>query len=291
MIEYTLLAGIFFGLYFSLMAMGLNLIFGVMKIINLAHGDFIMLGAFFSYLAYQYLHVSPWLVVVAAAAVLAAIGFILYYPLVPRLLRSRDPEMLSLVLFFGLSQVIEALAVIAFGNNPRSVNLPIMTSHPIAVLGQSFQASWILTAGVSTVAIGLMYLYLYRTRLGFATRAVMGSRDEAAASGLNVHRVSMITFGIGLALAAGAGVLAPLMLGSIYPSMGIALTTTSFAVIVIGSLGNPAGTLLGGLIYGVSTMLMETYFSSWSSMVPYLLLLLIVFLKPEGLLGKGVRSA
>lgn len=288
---YALLAGLFFGLYFSVMALGLNLVFGVMKIINLAHGDFLMLGAFFAYVAYAHFHANPLLVLVAAVVIFGTAGFALYFPIVPRLLKSYDPEMLSLVLFFGMSQTIEAIAVIIFGNNPHSVNLPIMTAHPVTFLGQSFQAAWILTAWVSALTMALVYIFLYRTRLGIATRAVMGDKSEAASSGLNVHRISMMTFGMGLALAAIAGVLAPFIIGSIYPSMGVALTTSAFAVIVIGSLGNPLGTLLGGLIYGISTSLMQTYLSSWASMVPYVLLLLIVLVKPSGLLGKGVRNA
>lgn len=291
MLEFTLVSGVLFGLYFSLMALGLNLVFGVMQVVNLAHGDFLMLGAFAAYFAYTAGHVNPLMAVIVVAAGFLLLGFLLYFPLIPRLLRSHDPEMLSLILFFGVSQVLEAVAVIAFGNNPRSVELSILGARPVAFLGHGYQASWLVSATVSLLAIGIVYGYLYGTRLGYATRAIMGDREEAASSGVPVHRVSALAFGIGLSMAAVSGALSPLMLGSIFPTMGLGLTVTAFAVIVIGSLGNPLGTVLGGLVYGVSLLLMQTYFSSWSNLVPYLLLIVILLVKPSGLLGKGMRRA
>lgn len=288
---YALLSGVLFGFYFALLALGLNLIFGVMRIINLAHGEFIMLGAYGAFVAYHYGHISPLLSIVFVLVIFFALGALLYFPLVPRLLESRDPEMLSLIMFFGLSQVLEALAVMAFGNNPQSLNQNLLGGGQVNFAGQQYQVSWITSATISLVAIGLVWAFLYRTRLGFATRAVMGDREEAKASGLNVHRISLAIFGLGLGLAGVAGVLAPFMLGSINPAMGISLTSTAFAVVVIGSLGSPIGTIIGGLIYGISTILMQTYFSSWASMVPYVLLLLIILVKPSGIFGKGVRSA
>ena len=136
-----------------------------------------------------------------------------------------------------------------------------------------------------------VYLYLYRTRIGYLTRAVMVNREEALATGINVHRVSAIAFGVGLGLAALSGVFAPFMLGSITPAMGVDVTVTSFAVIVIGSLGRPLGTVLGGLIYGVSYMLMQSYYSSWANLLPYVLLVAILLVRPSGLLGRQVRRA
>jgi branched-chain amino acid transport system permease protein len=117
----------------------------------------------------------------------------------------------------------------------------------------------------------------------------MASRDEALATGIDVERVSMISFVIGLALAGTAGVFVPYLLGSISPDIGNELTTTSFAVIIIGSLGNPLGTGIGGLVFGIGTLVMQTFFPSWSNLVPYALLVLIVLVRPAGLLGKSVR--
>ena len=273
------------------MGIGLNLIFGVMRFVNLAHGDFLMLGAFGAYFAYTFWGLSPALALVVEIIVMIAIGALIYYAFVPRLLRSRDPEMLSLIFFFGISQIIQAIAVIAFSNNPRSIVWSALGSANYQVLGQGFQESWVVSALISAIVIALVYVYLYHTKIGYATRAVMGSQEEAASSGINVHRVSAIAMGIGLALASAAGTLSPFLLGSITPNMGSDITTTSFSIIIIGSLGNPLGTVLGGLIYGLSSMFMQSYVPSWANLVPYLLLFLILLFKPSGLLGKVVRHA
>ncbi|HXY98524.1 MAG TPA: branched-chain amino acid ABC transporter permease [Stellaceae bacterium] len=306
MLTYTLLAGLLFGLYFSLVGLGLNLVFGVMRIVNLAHGDFLMLGAFLAFWLFNLFALNPIPGVAVAFALFLLAGLPLYYLLVPRLLAARDPEMLSFILFFGFSQVIEAVATIAFGTSERSIpgstmaraaaavasllGLPYRPG-PVEFLGQSFPVAWAAGGIASALAVLLIYLYLYRTRLGYLTRAVMASREEAISTGIDVHRVSAVAFGIGIALAAVAGVFAPFMLGSITPAMGVDVTITSFAVIVIGSLGNPLGTVLGGVLYGVSYMFMQSYYGSWANLLPYLVLIAVLLARPSGLLGRQVRRA
>jgi branched-chain amino acid transport system permease protein len=307
MLLYSVLAGVLFGLYFSLIGLGLNLVFGVMRIVNLAHGDFLMLGAFLAFWLFALFAVNPIPVLPIAFAAFVAVGLPLYYLLVPRLLKAKDPEMLSFILFFGLSQVIEAVTTIAFGTSERSIPGDqlgravaaverVFIGHevengPVEILGQTFPAAWVASGIASGCAVVLVYLYLYRTRLGYLTRAVMDNREEAVATGINVHRISALAFGIGIGLAAIAGVFAPFMLGSITPAMGGEVTVTAFAVIIIGSLGNPVGTVLGGVIYGVSYMLMQSYYSSWANLLPYVLLIAILLVRPSGLLGRQVRRA
>lgn len=307
MLAYAIVAGILFGLYFSLVGIGLNLVFGVMRIVNLAHGDFLMLGAFVAFWLYTLTGIDPLYAVLISFVVFLAVGLVLYPLLVPRLQKSKDPEMLSIILFFGLSQVIEACVTIAFGTSERSIPSIQLGSSvfaamarvfgtdpdpgPVSVLGQSFPSPWVVSAVVSVIAIGLVYVYLYRTRLGTLTRAVMSRRDEALASGINVDRVSAAAFGIGLALAAIAGVFAPFMFGSITPAFGVDATVTSFVIVVLGSLGNPLGTAIGGIVYGVSYMLVQTYLSSWADLLPYVLLIAILLLRPSGILGRRVRVA
>src|SRR6516165_11004072 len=305
MLIYALVAGVLFGLYFSLVGIGLNLVFGVMRIVNLAHGDVLMLGAFVALGVVALAGIDP---LFAVPLVFVLAGVLLYWVLVPRLQGSANPEMLSIILFFGLSQVIEAITTIFAGTSERSIQSRLLgtvfstikvklfggkpgRAGPIQVFGQSFPAPWVIAAVTSLIAIALVYLYLYRTRLGTLTRAVMSRREEALATGIDVDRVSAAAFGIGLGLAAVAGVFAPFMFGSVTPAFGADATVTSFAIVVLGSLGNPLGTALGGVVYGVCYMLVQTYLSSWADLLPYVLLILILLLRPSGLLGRQVRVA
>ena len=291
LLEYALVGGVLYGIFFSLVGIGLNLVFGVMRMINLAHGQFIMLGGFGAYILFQDLHLNPILGIPLAIVSAVAIGYPLYYAVVPRLQRSRDPEMFSFILFFGLAQMIEAIATLVFGADERSLPPDTLGSGSFSVLGQAFPDSWWVAAAVSILSILGLYLYLTRTKLGFATRAIMTNREEALVSGIDVDRVSSIALIIGLALASTAGVFVPYLLGSISPSVGENLTTSAFAIIIIGSLGRPLGTVIGGLVFGLGTMLMQTYYSSWSNLVPYALLVIIVLIRPSGLLGRAVRQA
>jgi branched-chain amino acid transport system permease protein len=308
MLIYALVAGVLFGLYFSLVGIGLNLVFGVMRIVNLAHGDTIMLGAFVALGVVTLAGIDPLFAVPLAFVLFLLAGVVLYWLLVPRLQASSNPEMLSIILFFGLSQVVEAVTTILAGTSERSIQSRLLgtvfstikvkifggkpgASGPVQIFGQSFPAPWVIAAATSLIAIGLVYVYLYRTRLGTLTRAVMSCRDEAFATGIDVDRVSAAAFGIGLGLAAVAGVFAPFMFGSVTPAFGADATVTSFAIVVLGSLGNPLGTALGGIVYGVCYMLVQTYLSSWADLLPYVLLILILLLRPSGLLGRRVRVA
>ncbi len=291
LLEYALVGGILYGIFFSLIGIGLNLIFGVMRIINLAHGQFIVLGAYLAWIISRHFGFNPLWAIPLSVVCATIVGYPLYYAVVPRLQRSGDPEMLSFILFFGIGQIIEAVTGLAFGADQRSLPSAALGSGNIGVLGQQFPDNWWVAAGVSVAAIVALYLYFSRTRLGYATRAIMANRDEALATGISVNRVSAIAFVAGLALASIAGMFVPYLLGSVSPDLGNELTTTSFAIVIIGSLGNPLGTVIGGLVFGLGTMLMQTYYSSWSNLVPYVLLILIVLARPTGLLGKAVRNA
>jgi branched-chain amino acid transport system permease protein len=289
--EYAIAAGLVFGLYFALVGVGMNLAFGVMRIVNLAHGDFLMLGAFTAFWLFRSAALHPIVVVAASFVLFFALGLPLYYLLVPRLARSREPEMLSIILFFGLSQTIEAIVSMLFGNTERSISSRVLGGGPVPLMGQKIPYSWLYAGATAAVIMFGVYLYLHHTRLGRQTRAIMAQREEALAIGIDVHRISAIAFGMATGLAAVAGVFAPFMFGSFSPAMGVSLDLVSFAVIVIGSLGSPLGTILGGLIYGVSLMLMRTYVSSFADLLPNLILIGVLLVKPSGLLGRRVRHA
>lgn len=291
MLYHAVLGGLVYGLYFTLVGLGLNLMFGVMRIVNLAHGDMIMLGAYAAWALFTAWAVHPLVAALAILLAFTALGIPVYYLIVPRLLRARDAEMLSLILFFGLQQIIEAAATIAFGTTERSIPGRVLGHHPVRILGQVLPAAWVWAGAVSAVCVAALYLYLYHSPAGMLTRAVMSNREEAKASGIDVDRVCSLAFGIALALAGIAGVFAPFMLGSVTPAIGPDLNIAAFAVIVIGTLGNPIGTVLGGIIYGVSLMLMQTYLSAWANLLPNLLLIAVLLVRPSGLLGRRVRRA
>ncbi len=291
MLTSAIISGLFFGLYFTLVGLGLNLVFGVMRIVNLAHGDFLMLGAYAAFWLFTLLALHPLASSALVLAGLFVLGIPIYYLIVPRLMRARDTEMLSLILFFGMSQVIEAIVSILFGNDERSIPARVFGIGPLTIAGARMPRAWVYGAVASAVCVLAVYLYLYRTRFGRLTRAVMVSRDEALATGIDIHFVSAVAFGIGIALAGIAGVFAPFMLGSVTPSIGVGINIAAFAVIVVGTLGNPLGTVLGGIIYGASLMLMQTYLSSWANLLPNLLLIAVLLIRPEGLLGRQVRRA
>src|SRR6202008_3185144 len=228
MLTYALVAGVLFGLYFSLVGIGLNLVFGVMRIVNLAHGDVLMLGAFIALGVVTLAGIDPLFAVPLAFIVFLIAGLLLYWVLVPRLQGSVNPEMLSIILFFGLSQVVEAITTIFAGTSERSIQSRLLgtvfstikvklfggkpgASGPIQFFGQGFPAPWVIAATTSLIAIALVYVYLYRTRLGTLTRAVMSRRDEALATGIDVDRVSAAPLGIGVGLAAVAGGFGPFL--------------------------------------------------------------------------------
>ncbi len=289
--EYAIVAGVLFGLFYSFLSIGLNLVFGVQRIVNLAHGDVIMIGGFASWELYYTYHMNPLISVVVVIPPTVLVGYIIYRLVVGPLSKAKDPEMLSLILFFGVSQILEALVTIFLGNNQRSIPDSSLISKPIQFLGQSYPGVWWIVAGASIPMMGLILLYLYKTKLGTATRAIMADSVEAAAVGIDVRKVSAITFGVGLGITASVGAIAPFMLGGVDPSEGVNLTILAFAVIVIGSLGNMSGTIVGGVIFGLALELTQLYIPSWSSLIPYALLLLVLLVKPSGVLGRRMRSA
>src|ERR1700742_256141 len=182
MLVYALVAGVLFGLYFSLVGIGLNLVFGVMRIVNLAHGDCLMLGAFIAVGIVGLFGVDPLFAVPLAFVIFLVAGMLLYWVLVPRLQGSTNPEMLSIILFFGLSQVLEAVTTIFLGTSERSIQSRALgtvvstikvtwfggapvSAGPVQIVGQGFPMPWVIAGVTSLIAIALVYVYLYRTRL------------------------------------------------------------------------------------------------------------------------------
>ena len=251
MLIYALVAGVLFGLYFSLVGIGLNLVFGVMRIVNLAHGDFLMLGAFVAFGVVTLVGIDPLFAVPLAFVIFLLVGLLLYWVLVPRLQGSVNPEMLSIILFFGLSQVIEAVTTIFFGTSERSIQSRLLGtvfqtikvklfggkpdgSGPIQIFGQGFPAPWVIAAVTSLIAIALR-LCLF---LPHAAGHVDPCGDVAPRRGAGHRHRRRPRLGCGFrhwprARLARRRVRA-LHVRSVTPAFGADATVTSFAIVVLG---------------------------------------------------------
>lgn len=289
---YALIAGLMFGVFFAAVSIGLNLLFGVMRIVNVAQGDMMVWGGYLALTLYEVFHIGPLFAIPLVFVVAVLCGGIAYYGLMPRVLRAPDPSLVSLIVFFGISEILQAVAMIVFGADQRFLPRELLGGdRTVYMFDHAYPVAWFIVGSVSAVIVVLVFAYLYKTRLGYATRAIMSNRGEAASVGINVSRISAINFAIGIGLAAIPGCLVTFIYGNLSPSSGLELTIIAFAVVIIGSMGKPMGALLGGIIYGIATALMQVYLSSWSTFFPNALLLVIMLIRPSGLLGSRAREA
>lgn len=282
----TLLSSLFIGIFYGLVGIGLTISFGVLRLLNIAHGDFIMLGAFGAFWLHELFGLSVFASGPLIVAPLAfAIGLCLYPLLVRRLEKFKDPEAVSLLVMFGLSVFLANAAALFWGTSVRGIVAPLPISR-IDVLGQTVPAGWIAAAIVGLLTITAMLLVLKYSRLGRSIRAIMQSSQLSAAVGIDVQRITAISFAISVALAAFAGAMLPLVSPAISSSMGMRYTIVAFTVVILGSIGKPMGALLGGIIFsevlGISNILLPP---SQAQLVAYGLLLLVIYFRPQGVLG------
>jgi branched-chain amino acid transport system permease protein len=280
MLGQVVISGILVGGLYALVALGLALIFGVMRVINIAHGPLLMLGAYATFFLHHALGLNPYLSLVVSMPLLFVLGAALQRLLVFRVVDA--PELSSLLLTFGISIALVNLAQLAFTSDLRAVEF-ITGSYlvgPFAV-SKSRLYAFLFAAAITTAA----FLFLQRTRLGKAIRATSQSREVAMVCGIDVGRVHMITFGLAAALAAAGGTLLSVIV-AIQPEMGQIWTVKSFLVIVLGGAGNYPGALLGGLLLGLVEQLASLLLTAQlSEAVAYVLLVVALLLRPTGLLG------
>lgn len=276
--------------FFSLAALGLNLVFGVMRIVNLAHGEFLVMGSYLAIALATHYGFNPVMSLAVIIPLFFAIALLLYYPLVPKLQKSEDPEMSSFILFFGVSFAMEGIAVQLFGVNYETISYSLFKPLHMDILGSTVPTAWVVTAGVSVAALVCMYLYLYRTKIGLQTRALMINKEEAMANGISVNRVSSIAFGLSIALAASAGAFSSLISYPTYPSIGDTFTLVSFAIIIVGALGDPLATVIGALVFAFAYGYTDIYIPNWSAIVPFIILIAVILVRPQGILGRKARE-
>jgi len=280
MLGQVVISGILSGALYAMVALGLALIFGVMRIINVAHGPLLMLGAYATFFLYSALGINPYLTVPVSMLVLFAVGLLLERTLVFRVVDA--PELSSLLLTFGISIALVNLAQLLFTSDLRSVEY-LAGSWVVGPLALS--KARVVAFTVASALTGLSFFFLQRTRLGKAIRATSQNREVAMVCGIDVQRIHLVTFGLSAGLAGAGGALIAVIV-AIQPEMGQIWTFKSFLVIVLGGAGNYPGALLGGVLLGLIEQLASLFLTTQlSEVVAYVLLVLILLVRPQGLLG------
>ncbi|MFT0545516.1 branched-chain amino acid ABC transporter permease [Allopusillimonas ginsengisoli] len=278
--------GLILGCIYGLIGLGLNIIYGVLRVVNFAHGEFLVVGAYFAWAALQYLGIHPFLALPLSFVVFFGVGYLLYFLLIPRISRSNDPETSSLLLMFGVSLALGAIMLLLFDADARTLDYAIEPAF--LSFGNVILPSIRLIALVITlIIVGALTFFLYRTQVGKALRAIIMNKDAVNIVGINAERLSGVAFGLGIGLAAATGVIVALVFPSFSPFMGTDYTLIGFVVIVLGGLGHPIGALLGALLYGVTEQVAMVYVNpSLATILGFSLMIATIFIRPSGLMGQ-----
>lgn len=281
-----LLNGLILGLIYALIAMGLSLIFGVLEIVNFAHGEFYMLAAMGCFFLVSDAGFNYWSAVAAVTLASFCVGWVLYEALL-RHLGGRDFER-SILLTLGLSMVLQNGALFLWTATPRMTTTEY--AYESVTIG-SVQAPLVRVLAVllAAVAFGALYAILNYTRTGKAMRGVAQNRDAALMVGIDPAAVSRLAVAVGIGLSGvGGAALAPVY--SVHPLMGFAFVFKAFAIVIIGGLGNVSGAAIAAIALGVLESLASGYFSLVVvDAMAFVLMILVLLLRPEGLFGRGVR--
>jgi branched-chain amino acid transport system permease protein len=274
--------GVLTGGVYSLMAVGLSLIFGVMRVINFAHGDMMVWGMYLTFWLFTGIGLDPYLSIVATGAAVFLLGAAIQRGLVSRILHA--PHEMQILLMLGVALVLENVALMVWGPDPRRVSpsyaLSTFWLGPIV-----FDVPRLVTFAVALVLALLLYLFLKRTDLGRTIRAAADNRIGALLVGADTQKVFTLAFGIGAACVGAAGSLMTPFLPFV-PSTGLFFTVTSFNIVIIGGMGSLLGAFVGGLLVGVSESLGALLLvPSLKEIVTFVLLVLILLFRPQGLLG------
>ncbi len=278
--------GLLIGCIYSLIAVGLTVIFGVMRIINMFHGDAVMLGMYAAYFLHEKYGLSPYVATIVTAPIFLAAGMAIYKILAP--IPPKQREMSSLIITLGISFVTATTAMLLWTADYRTVNLSY-SQEVFDLLGTRIGYPALISSIFSLLLIGGFYLFMTKTFLGMSIRATAIDPTTASLYGVNVKITSMVTFGIGLVLAGVAGaVLSPIFY--MYPFVGSNFVIKAFTIVVLGGMGSVTGALIGGLLLGVSEALASTFLEySMKDIIAFLIFLGVLIFKPSGLLGGRSR--
>jgi branched-chain amino acid transport system permease protein len=279
-----LVNGILAGGIFAVVALGFSLVWGIMNIINLAHGAFVMLGAYLAFVLFTTWHVDPFLSIPIAFVVLFALGYAIQKYVINLVVRA--PILTTFLLTFGLSLLIVNVALLVFHADIRGISTTYSGANfSIGSVTVAWIKLWTLVAALAITA--LMHVFLTQSRTGRAIRATAMDVDAAQLTGVRVAHLYAVVFGLGAGLAGAAGVLISLSY-SLSPTMGDPFVITAFVVCVLGGLGSVQGALVGGLVYGIVETFGAQYIGTGlQDAVALVVLLLVLTFRPTGLLGKA----
>jgi len=277
--------GILLGGLYSLAAVGLTLIFGVLRFVNIAHGEFVMLGMYFSFWMLELFHVDPLLSLLLALPLFFVGGCVIERVLVKRL--STAPSSSQVLFTVGLSLFLVNLAQFVWSPDWRSVVTPLTSERVVLTADLSLSLVRVSSFVIAMVMAASLYLFMIRTDTGRAIRAVVQNRQVASLMGISIEKISMISFGLGISLTGAAGVLLSQTF-TIYPSVGIdTFLMKSFAVIVLGGMETVIGTMVAGLVLGIGETMGATYISvGYSNAISFIILVIMLIVKPTGIFGK-----
>jgi branched-chain amino acid transport system permease protein len=278
-----LVSGLLFGGVYSLMAVGLTLIFGVMRVVNFAHGDMMVWGMYLAYFLAARAGVDPYLSFVVCAGALFVLGLVVQRGLVDRIIAA--PHEMQILLMLGVALVLENIALVAFGPEPTRVRSPL--GDAALWLGPVFvDVARLVTFAVAVALTIAVSLFLYRTDAGRMIRAVADNTYGALVIGADARRVYAVAFGVGAACVGAAGALVSPIL-PFQPSTGLSLSVTSFNIVIIGGMGSLTGAFIGGLLVSVAESLGAVFLKpSLKELMSFSLLILILLVRPAGLFGR-----
>jgi branched-chain amino acid transport system permease protein len=291
----VVIAGVLLGGLYSLIGLGMSLIMGVMRIINLAHGELMMLAMYITFWAFTSLHLDPYISLIIVLPTLFLIGVLIQKFLITPVMATESilPEN-QVLLTVGIGMVFSNLALLAFSADYRSVPVSYASKtlywdltlggQPIAL---SFSVPFLVAFCIAILLGAALFTFLGKTDMGRMIRATAQDSRAAAILGINTTKITYITFGLGAALVGGAGtLLAPVYY--LYPDIGGPFTAKAFIITVLGGMGNIAGAVLGGIVLGLAESLGSVYISlGYKDAIGFLIFVLVLIFLPNGLLGKA----
>lgn len=286
----VLVFGIFMGALYGLAALGFSFVFGVMKVLNIAHGSLLMVGAYTSFWLFSLWHIDPYASIPLAALAGFLIGVVIYRVILAGLIKL--PEHLkintSLLVTFGVILILDNLANILFTADERSIT-PSYTGLGVEFLGVVFPYSRLAGLLISILVVFSLHLFLLKTNFGKSIRAITQNWESASLVGINVHKTYLVSFGLSATLGSVAGTLVAVD-WVVSPGMGMEWTFKALIVVCLGGMGSIGGTLIAGLLLGVVESLSAIYIGPYNEVVGLIMLLLVISFRPQGLFGSKTIS-